>query len=69
MNDTEQPDEGNAQYVTALTREGEGYAAVGRDHRVAEVNAELKRLGAPLVKGAVKPPSAAGRGAAQRQTR
>lgn len=53
-NDTpdEQPaNEADANYVAALTREAEGYAAAGREHRVADVNAELKRLGAPLVKG------------------
>lgn len=65
--DTDQPDD--ASYVAALTREGEGYAAVGREHRLADVNAELKRLGAPPVKGAGKPASPGRGAAAQRQTR
>lgn len=52
MSENDTPDEQptDDKYVAALTREGEGYAAAGREHRVADVNAELKRLGAPLVK-------------------
>lgn len=53
-------------YVGALRREGAGYAALGRDDRLADVNAELKRVGASPIEGAKR---AASRGAAGRQTR
>lgn len=38
------PDKEEA-YVTGLLREREGYARYGRADRVADVDAELKRLG------------------------
>lgn len=60
------PAEQQDDYVAALTREAESYAAAGRDDRLADVNAELKRAGGSPVKGAER---AASRAAAGRQTR
>jgi len=36
-----------ARYVQALLREREGYVLRGRESRVADVDAELERLGVP----------------------
>lgn len=70
MSDNDTPEaagEVDPTYVAALTREAQGYAAAGREHRLADVNAELKRLGAPLVKGGNADAGKAG--AQKRQTR
>ncbi|MFD7746708.1 hypothetical protein ACFV2V_13870 [Streptomyces sp. NPDC059698] len=46
-------------YVEALRREREGYTRYGREDRVAAVEAELKRLGAPLERAVTRPPETA----------
>lgn len=59
---TDQPAEGpqertavEAAYIDALQREREGYTRYGRKDRASDVDAELKRLGAPFER-AVPPP-------------
>lgn len=43
-------------YVEALMREREGYVRMGKDSRVAAVDAELTRLGAgPPIEPAIEP--------------
>lgn len=47
----------SADYIAALLRERDGYEVHGRTEKVAEVNAELKRIGAqgkPPAKRATK---------------
>ena len=56
----------NLELSSSRQVEGAGYAALGRDDRLADVNAELKRVGASPIEGAKR---AASRGAAGRQTR
>ncbi|MFF4166875.1 hypothetical protein [Streptomyces sp. NPDC001741] len=56
--DAEEPQERTAveaAYIDALHREREGYARYGRKERAAEVEAELKRLGAPLERAVPAP--------------
>ncbi|MFJ7523905.1 hypothetical protein ACIQ1S_03170 [Streptomyces griseus] len=48
-----------AAYVAALQREREGYTRYGRKDRAAAVDAELKRLGAPLERAVTRPPETA----------
>ncbi|MFI1524935.1 hypothetical protein [Streptomyces griseus] len=48
-----------AAYVEALQREREGYTRYGRKDRAADVEAELKRLGAPLERAVTRPPETA----------
>lgn len=48
-----------AAYVDALRREREGYTRYGREDRAAAVEAELKRLGAPLERAVTRPPETA----------
>ncbi|MER7814079.1 hypothetical protein [Streptomyces sp. NPDC096153] len=55
----EEPTEMERAYVAALQREREGYARYGRDDRCKDVEAELKRLGAPLERAVTHPPEKA----------
>ncbi|MFJ6810653.1 hypothetical protein ACIQRK_32395 [Streptomyces anulatus] len=48
-----------AAYVAALQREREGYTRYDRKDRAAAVEAELKRLGAPLERAVTRPPETA----------
>ncbi|MFJ8221408.1 hypothetical protein [Streptomyces griseus] len=48
-----------AAYVAALQRERAGYTRYGRKDRAADVEAELKRLGAPLERAVTRPPETA----------
>ncbi|MEU0001498.1 hypothetical protein ABZ069_31730 [Streptomyces microflavus] len=48
-----------AAYVEALRREREGYTRYDRKDRAAAVEAELKRLGAPLERAVTRPPETA----------
>lgn len=46
-------------YIDALQREREGYTRYDRKDRAAAVEAELKRLGAPLERAVTRPPETA----------
>ena len=46
-------------YVDALQREREGYVRYDRTDRLKDVDAELKRLGAPLERAVTRPPETA----------
>ncbi|MEI5036044.1 hypothetical protein RB201_35650 [Streptomyces sp. S1A(2023)] len=46
-------------YVAALQREREGYTRYDRKDRAAAVEAELRRLGAPLERAVTRPPETA----------
>lgn len=46
-------------YVDALQREREGYVRYDRTDRLKDVDAELKRLGAPLERAVTRPPQTA----------
>ena len=65
--DTQPPhdDEQRQAYIDALLYEASNYAAAGRDERVAEVNAELQRVGGEPFKAE----RATSKQAAKRQTR
>ncbi|MFF9084421.1 hypothetical protein ACF1BR_32515 [Streptomyces rubiginosohelvolus] len=54
-----QPTAVEAAYIEALQREREGYTRYDRRDRAAAVEAELKRLGAPLERAVTRPPETA----------
>ncbi|WP_406144186.1 hypothetical protein [Streptomyces anulatus] len=54
-----QPTAVEAAYIEALHREREGYTRYDRQDRAAAVEAELKRLGAPLERAVTRPPETA----------
>lgn len=54
--ETQAPTAVEDAYVAALQREREGYTRYDRKDRAAAVEAELKRLGAPLERAVTRPP-------------
>ncbi|MEU6702539.1 hypothetical protein [Streptomyces wuyuanensis] len=53
------PTEMERAYVDALQREREGYVRYDRKDRLKDVDAELRRLGAPLERAVTHPPETA----------